>query len=121
MKTYDVEELLIIYDRFVEIVKQTSLSAEQQIERLQGTVVTDEIADDFSEIGMQYADVLLENDWITMEQFLLAKAIDKLFEEMAENKELWSENALRNAPKWEECRKIGEQLLADMSGKGKVL
>lgn len=53
-----------LYDSFIQIVKQLSVSAEEQIQKLRGTFVTDEIALDFSDTGMPYARELLEYGWI---------------------------------------------------------
>ena len=72
MKEYDIDKIMQEYDAFVEIVRQISVSAEEQIQKLKGTVVTDEIATDFSEIGVPYARNLLVYGWITQEQFKLA-------------------------------------------------
>lgn len=108
----DIEEIIQCYDRFIDIVKQISMNAEEQIIKLKGTVVTDELASDFSEIGMMYAEELLENEWITQEQFMLAKSIDEMLDIMSRRKELWTEEALLNAKEWEECRKMGNLLLA---------
>ena len=51
----DIEEIMQCYDRFIDIVKQMSMTATEQIAKLKGTVVADELASDFSEIGMMYA------------------------------------------------------------------
>ena len=42
MKEYDIDKIMQEYDAFVEIVRQISVSAEEQIQKLKGTVVTDE-------------------------------------------------------------------------------
>ena len=106
----DIEELMQCYDRFVDIVKQISMNANGQIVKLKGTIV----ADDFSEIGMMYAKELLENEWITQEQYTIAKTIDEMLVNMSKRKELWSEEALFNAEEWDECRKKGNLLLKMM-------
>ena len=107
----DIEELMQCYDRFVDIVKQISMNANEQIVKLKGTIVADELANDFSEIGMMYAKELLENEWITQEQYTIAKTIDEMLVNMSKRKELWSEEALFNAEEWDECRKKGNLLL----------
>jgi len=107
----DIEEIMQVYDRFIDIVKQISMNAIEQIERLKGTVVADELASDFSEIGMMYAKELLECDWITQEQYTTAKSIDEMLINMSKKNELWTENALLNAEEWEVCRKKGSMLL----------
>ena len=110
----DIEELMQCYDRFVDIVKQISMNANVQIVKLKGTIVADELANDFSEIGMMYAKELLENEWITQEQYTIAKTIDEMLVNMSKRKELWSEEALFNAEEWDECRKKGNLLLKMM-------
>ena len=55
MKENEIDEVMQLYDNFVESVRQLSMSAKEQILKLEGTAVTDEIASDFSEIGMLYA------------------------------------------------------------------
>ena len=57
----DIEEIVQCYDRFVDIVKEISMNAKEQIIKLKGTIIADELASDFSEIGMMYAKELLEN------------------------------------------------------------
>lgn len=111
MKENDIDEIIQWHDSFTETVKQFSMSAEEQIQKLKGTVVTDEIASDFTEIGMLYAQKLLHNGWITQEQFNIVLSIDEMLEEMTQNKELWNNDALSGAAEWEICRKKGKDLL----------
>ena len=111
MKENDIDEIMQWYDNFTEIVKQLSLSAEEQIQKLKGTVVTDEIASDFLEIGMPYAQKLLNYGWITKEQFKIAQNIEKKLEQMTQKKELWNEEALLSSAEWNNCRKSGMDLL----------
>ena len=63
----DIEEIVQCYDRFVDIVKEISMNAKEQIIKLKGTIIADELASDFSEIGMMYAKELLENEWLRLE------------------------------------------------------
>ena len=65
----DIEEIVQCYDRFVDIVKEISMNAKEQIIKLKGTIIADELASDCSEIGMMYAKELLENEWLTQEQY----------------------------------------------------
>lgn len=111
MKESDIDEIMLWYDNFTEIVRQLSMNAEEQIQKLKGTVVADEIATDFSEIGMQYAQKLLSYGWITQEQFIIAQDIEKKLERMSQKKELWNNDALSNAAEWDNCRKSGKELL----------
>ena len=87
------------------------MNAEEQKEKLSGFVATDEIASDFSDIGIVYAKKLLDCEWITQEQFMLAESIDKKFDEMSKKKELWTDNALLISEEWEICRKMGRELI----------
>ena len=107
----DIEELMQCYDRFVDIVKQISMNANEHIVKLKGTIVADELAIDVSDLGMMYAKELLENEWITQEQYTIAKTIDEMLVNMSKRKELWSEEALFNAEEWDEFRKKGNLLL----------
>ena len=63
----DIEEIVQCYDRFVDIVKEISMNAKEQIIKLKGTIIADELASDFSEIGIMYAKELLENEWLRLE------------------------------------------------------
>lgn len=76
-----------------------------------GFVVADEIASDISDVAKSYALVLLENGWMSPEQFEVFEDIDKKLEEMSMHKELWSESALMKSKEWEECRIQGKELL----------
>ena len=111
MNDNNIDEVLQWYESFVEIVRQLSLNAEDQIQKLKGTVVTDEIASDFSEIGMLYAKKLLGFGWITQEQFDHVQNIEKMLEHMTQKKELWNDDALLNSDEWDNCRKSGRALL----------
>ena len=111
MKENEIDEVMLLYDNFVEIVRQLSMSAKEQIMKLEGTVVTDEVASDFSEIGMLYAQKLLSCGWITQEQFGLAQEIEEKLKEMSQKKELWNNDALSNSVEWKDCRKRGKNLL----------
>ncbi len=101
----DIEEVMQYYERFIDILKQMSMDANKQIAILQGTVVADELASDFSDIGMLYAKKLLESGWITKEQYIMAESIDRMLDEMSSKKELWTEEALFYAGEWKICRK----------------
>ena len=51
----EIDEIMQIYDRFIEVVNELSMDSEKQIQKLKGFAVADEIANDFCEIGMVYA------------------------------------------------------------------
>lgn len=111
MEEINIDEIMQWYDIFTEIVRQISLTAEEQISKLMGTMVTDEIASDFSEIGMTYAKKLLNCGWIAQEQFDAAQDIEEKLGQMTQKKELWNDDALVKATEWNECRKMGMNLL----------
>lgn len=110
----EIDETAQCYERFLQILRQMSMDAKEQINLLKGTVVADELANDFSEIAMMCAEELLENEWLTREQFMLAKSIDEMLDVMSERKELWTEEALRDAEEWKKCREKGKLLLSMM-------
>lgn len=106
----NIEEIMQYYDRFIDILKQMSMNAEEQIFKLKGTVIADELANDFSETGVMYAKKLLEKEWITREQYIIVKSIDEMLSDMSK-KELWTEEALINSEEWKKCRKKANILL----------
>ncbi|MBQ8117135.1 MAG: hypothetical protein IJ147_03660 [Lachnospiraceae bacterium] len=111
----DIEKIMQIYDRFVEILKEFSMPPQEQIKVLHGTVVADELATDFSEIALPYAKILVENQWINKDHFLIVKEINQKLDEMSECSELWDKEAVMYSKEWEECRKKGELLLRAMN------
>ena len=107
----DIDEIMQIYDRFIEIIKEISMPAQEQIKILQGTVVADELATDFSDIAFVYAEILKENEWINQEQFNIVEEINNMLDEMSEDSNLWNEDALIYSNEWEKCRQKGKRLL----------
>lgn len=110
----DVDMLLLLFSRVIENLYEFTAPADKQIERLKGTVVADEIASDFSDISLKYVNILFENEWITEEQYQDFLEIDKKLDEMSGNKNLWDEDALKNAEEWKECRTMGIRLLKSL-------
>lgn len=110
----DVDMLLLLFSRVIENLYEFTAPADKQIERLKGTVVADEIASDFSDIFLKYVNILFENEWITEEQYQDFLEIDKKLDEMSDNKNLWDEDALKNAEEWKECRAMGIRLLKSL-------
>lgn len=110
----DVDMLLLLFSRVIENLYEFTAPADKQIERLKGTVVADEIASDFSDISLKYVNILFENEWITEEQYQDFLEIDKKLDEMSDNKNLWDEDALKNAEEWKECRTMGIRLLKSL-------
>ncbi|MEI1230761.1 hypothetical protein [Enterococcus mundtii] len=109
-----VEKLAVLYDRVIENLREFSMPSEEQIKKLKGFSVADEIASDFSDITLNYAKELFENDWITDEQYQLFLAIDKKLDDMSKDKSLWSEEVLREANEWKKCREAGAELLTNL-------
>lgn len=110
----DVEKLAMLYDRVIENLQEFSMPAEEQIKKLKGFPVADEIASDFSDITLNYAKELFENAWITLEQYQQFLNMDEKLDDMSKDKGLWCEEALRNASEWEKCRKAGAELLTSL-------
>lgn len=110
-KEYEVEELVLLYERLIDNLEQLSMDANSQIERLKGFVVTDEIASDISDIANLYILILFENNWISQKQMQMFENIDENLKQMSMKKELWSESALIESPEWEKCRSLGKELL----------
>lgn len=107
----DVDEIMLIYNRFIEIVKEFSMSPQEQIKKLHGTVVADELATDFSEIALPYAKILKENQWLNQEQFCIVEEINNMLDEMSEQSNLWDEKAVVYSREWKDCRFVGKRLL----------
>lgn len=114
VKEYEIEELVQLYERMIENIAQFSLEAELQIEQLKGFVVADEIASNISDVAKPYALILFQNEWISQEQFAMIEGIDKKLETMSADKQLWTEAALTTSREWEECRKMGKELLGTL-------
>ncbi len=112
--TEDIEKLTTLYDRVIENLQEFSMPAEEQIKRLKGFPVADEIASDFSDITLNYAKELFENAWITLDQYQQFLAIDEKLDDMSKDKTLWCEEALRGASEWKKCREAGLELLISL-------
>ncbi|MBO0453174.1 hypothetical protein JZO85_12890 [Enterococcus sp. MJM16] len=111
----ELDELLNLFNRVVKNLYDFTAPADKQIERLKGFAVADEIASDFSDISMKYVKILFENEWITGEQYQDFLNIDKKLHQMSKtNKDIWDENALKNAEEWKECRDMGLEILKSL-------
>ncbi|EGO2824420.1 hypothetical protein FKY78_02865 [Enterococcus faecalis] len=104
----------MLYGRVIENLQEFSMPAEEQIKKLKGFTVADEIASDFSDITLNYAKELFENNWITLEQYQQFLDIDEKLDDMSKNKALWCEEALKNASEWKKCREVGAELLISL-------
>lgn len=111
----EIEELILFYDRLIENVKQITLTASEQIDKLKGFAVADEIASDFSDIAKPYAIKLFENEWLSDEQLNIVNKIDEQLEQMSGNKELWTDEALTKSIEWQQCRELARELLKLLS------
>lgn len=110
-KQYEVEELLQLYERMVDNIKQLSLNAFEQLKKLKGYMATDEIASDYCNVAKPYAFILFENGWISKDSLDMIVRVDKKIEEMTKHKELWTDRALIEANEWKECRELACKLL----------
>ncbi|MDA9472900.1 hypothetical protein [Enterococcus sp. 5H] len=112
--TEDVDTLTMMHSRVIENLKNSILTPAEQVERLRGFQVTDEIASDFSDITVKYAKELSDSGWITPEQYEQFLEIDRDLEEMNKNKSLWNDEALKSAKEWEQFRKATSELLKSL-------
>lgn len=92
-------------------LQQAALPAERQIARLRGFDVAFEVADDFDNWcrwALASADLKL-----TEEQRSRLSALNRRLEQMSgeHNAELWTEDALRSRPEWEEVRREAREIL----------
>jgi len=110
----ETEELMLFYDRLIENIKQISLDASEQIDKLKGFAVADEIASDFSDIAKPYASKLFKNEWLSSEQINLVNKIDENLDQMSNNKELWTDEALTRSNEWKQCRELARELLKSL-------
>ena len=120
-RVLNVEEMTQAYERLVENVEQFSMAPEKQIEKLRGTVASDEIALDFGETARVYAKKLFDNKWMSERQYSIVEEIDKKLEEMSSCKSLWNDNALLTAKEWKECGELGKKLLISLTNQGTLL
>ncbi|EAE7092676.1 hypothetical protein BI336_02845 [Listeria monocytogenes] len=111
MTEKDVEELMLMHKRIIENLEEFSMPAKQQMEKLKGFVVTDELASDFSDIALQYAKILFDHGWLTKEQLDMFLVVDKKLEGMSNNEDLWNDEALKTSIEWAECREQGKEIL----------
>lgn len=92
-------------------LQQAALSAEHQIEGLKGFDIPFEVADDvynWTRWVLQCSDVVLTDD-----QRSSLVALDALTTRMSgkHNAKLWSHDAIRSRPEWEEVRQRARRIL----------
>ena len=112
----ETDRMAQMYDTIIEGLRQLSMPAEKQLQKLRGTFVTDELADDFCTIAMPCACELLQSGWISKEQYKALSQIDARLRKMSEykDKSIWDEKALYEAVEWAECRKWALDILEEM-------
>lgn len=107
----DIEDLIKIFDLFVNQLKFFSSSFDMQYERFKRDDIASDIANELGSIGVERAKILNKHEWITNEQYELVQQIDHKLDKMSANKNLWSNRALQNSKEWEECKKMVKYLL----------
>lgn len=108
---YTKNDLLWFYRQMIKAVDLIKSDAESQINRLKGCHVTDEIALTFYNDATNSAKILLDENLISNTQYDLIININNELEIMSENKEIWTDDELKNNFEWEKCRKKGLELL----------
>lgn len=111
MTEKDLEGFMLMHKRIIGNLEEFSMPAKQQMEKLKGFVLTDELVSDFSDIALQYAKILFDHGWLTKEQLDMFLIVDKKLEGMSNNEDFWSDEALETSIEWAECRKQGKAIL----------
>ncbi|EGC1331320.1 hypothetical protein LXL06_000909 [Listeria monocytogenes] len=111
MTEKDLEGLMLMHKRIIENLEEFSMPAKQQMEKLKGFVLTDELVSDFSDIALQYAKILFDHGWLTKEQLDMFLIVDKKLEGMSNNEDFWSDEALETSIEWAEFSKQGKAIL----------
>ncbi|EAC5024518.1 hypothetical protein AR101_10685 [Listeria monocytogenes] len=111
MTEKDLEGLMLMHKRIIGNLEEFSMPAKQQMEKLKGFVLTDELVSEFSDIALQYAKILFDHGWLTKEQLDMFLIVDKKLEGMSNNEDFWSDEALETSIEWAECRKQGKAIL----------
>ncbi|ENQ9296682.1 hypothetical protein ACERSL_000920 [Listeria monocytogenes] len=111
MTEKDLEGLMLMHKRIIGNLEEFSMPAKQQMEKLKGFVLIDELVSDFSDIALQYAKILFDHGWLTKEQLDMFLIVDKKLEGMSNNEDFWSDEALETSIEWAECRKQGKAIL----------
>jgi len=105
----EITDLCLI--QLSKALQQAALPAERQIARLEGFDASFEVADDF---GHWCGWVLDSKDVeLTDEQRSRLAALDARLGEMSgeHNAKLWTDDALRSRPEWEEVRRDAREIL----------
>lgn len=94
-----------------------ALPAEEQIAHLSGRGLlpsADELALDLHD-GAVLVPQFVAKGWLTSRDATVITAVDEMLERMSgpENVELWTVDALKQAPEWEEVRRRAREVLAE--------
>jgi len=96
------------YNMLIESLRLLAADYETQIEVLPKFVnVPDELA-------LIFTDTLLfvkQNAILIGEKMVIIENIDKLLEEINENKDLWTLESLKNSSKWQDVRSVASKAL----------
>lgn len=103
------------YSILVQSLKLAAHNPETQISLLPSfVVVTDEIALTFED-GFLLATELKENNYISDSIFKYLVELDNLFNNMSNDKSIWSIEALINHYLWQQTRELAKLILNEMN------
>lgn len=105
------ENLEWIYERMLESVNILSVDANKQIEKLEGWDVEDELALSFYNDVVLMSDTLLSSGKINEEIHKKIMEINSYLDDMSKDKDLWTNEQLKESPKWMMCREKSKELL----------
>ncbi|MDY4251877.1 MULTISPECIES: hypothetical protein [unclassified Clostridium] len=105
------ENIEWIYERMLESVKILSADANKQIEELAGWDIEDELALSFYNDVVLMSDTLLSSGKIDGEIYKKIMEINSYLDDMSKEKELWTDEQLKDSPKWMMCRAKSRELL----------
>ena len=117
---YNKNDLLWFYKQMINAVELIKSDADTQIKKLKGCCVTDEIALTFNNDVTNKAQILMDENLINNMQFVLINSINDKLEKMSKNKKLWSDNELKSNEEWNECRKMGLELLLSLENNDSI-
>ena len=117
---YNKNDLLWFYKQMINAVELIKSDADTQINKLKGCCVTDEIALTFNNDVTNKAQILMDENLINNMQFVLINSINDKLEKMSKNKKLWSDNELKSNEEWNECRKMGLELLLSLENNDSI-
>lgn len=96
------------YSMLIETLRLLAANYETQIEVLPKFVnVPDELALIFTDTLL----IVKQNAILVGEKMVIIENIDKLLEEINENKDLWTLESLKNSSKWQEVRNLASKAI----------